>query len=94
MAADLQEIHALQLLGQHLNIVALHAVVEDKDKVYLIMQLCHGGELFDYILSQGSLIERQARGYFKSKLTAIDACHTQGTTVTLVAAFGPPVVCN
>ena len=74
MAADLQEIHALQLLDQHLNIVALHAVVEDKDKVYLIMQLCHGGELFGYILSQGSLIERQARGYYKSMLTAIDAC--------------------
>jgi serine/threonine protein kinase len=90
----MQEIHALRLLGQHLNIVALHAVVEDKDKVYLIMQLCRGGELFGHILSQGSLSERQARGYFNSMLTAVDACHTQGTPVTLVAAFGPLVVRN
>ena len=81
----------MQLLSQHLNIVALHAVVEDKDKVYLIMQLCRGGELFGHILSQGSLSERQARGYCKSMLTAVDACHTQGVAVTLVAAFGPLV---
>lgn len=93
-AAALQEIHALQLLGQHLNIVAQHAVVEDNDKVYLIVQLWCGGELFGHILSQGTLSERQARGYFVSMLTAVDACHTQGAAVTLIAAFGPLVVRN
>lgn len=67
--------------------MALHAVVEDEDKVYLIMQLCCGGELFGHILSQGSLSERQARGYFESMLTAVNACHTQGIAVTLVAAI-------
>ena len=76
----------MQLLGQHPNIVALHAVVEDKDNVYLIMQLCCGGELFGHILSQGRLSERQARGYFKSMLTAVNACHTQGIAVNVAAA--------
>eukprot|EP00884_Botryococcus_braunii_P017406 jgi/Botrbrau1/4349/Bobra.0232s0038.1 len=63
---------------QHPNIVDLKEVLATKDKVYIVLELVPGGELFDKIVADGPLKEPDARKVFQQLLDAIDYCHRQG----------------
>ena len=41
----------------HPNIVKLFEVFEDDRYIYLVMELCEGGEVFDKMLELGTLSE-------------------------------------
>lgn len=49
----------------HPNIIKLFEFFEDDRYVYLVMELCEGGELFDKIVAKGKFTEIMARYYFK-----------------------------
>lgn len=59
----------------HPNIVALHDVFENKDKLYLVMDLVEGGQLFDKILQRGYYSEKDAVGVIQKLFAAIDYLH-------------------
>lgn len=42
---------------------------------YLILEYVQGGELFDYLVSQGRLSEPEARKYFQQIIFGLDYCH-------------------
>lgn len=42
-----EEVDILLRYGHHPNIIKLFDVYEDETTVYMIMELCRGGELFD-----------------------------------------------
>lgn len=44
----------------HPNIVKLYEVFEDKNSIYLVTEICSGGELFDEIIVRHSFNERDA----------------------------------
>ncbi|XP_078040319.1 calcium/calmodulin-dependent protein kinase I isoform X2 [Augochlora pura] len=71
------EIKVLRRLT-HPNIVQLLETFEDKQKVYLIMELVTGGELFDRIVEKGSYTEKDASGLIRQILEAVDYMHEQG----------------
>uniref|UniRef100_A0A6G1S8T5 Calcium/calmodulin-dependent protein kinase type 1 n=1 Tax=Aceria tosichella TaxID=561515 RepID=A0A6G1S8T5_9ACAR len=71
------EIRVLRRL-RHKNIVQLFDVYEDQDRVYLIMELINGGELFDRIVEKGSYTEKDAAELIKQILEAVDYMHSQG----------------
>lgn len=62
----------------HPNIVQLFETYEDKSKVYLIMELVTGGELFDRIVEKGSYTEKDASNLIRQVLEAVDYMHEQG----------------
>ncbi|XP_047364069.1 calcium/calmodulin-dependent protein kinase type 1 isoform X6 [Vespa velutina] len=62
----------------HPNIVQLLETYEDKIKVYLVMELVTGGELFDRIVEKGSYTEKDASGLIRQVLEAVDYMHEQG----------------
>lgn len=62
----------------HPNIVQLFETYEDKSKVYLIMELVTGGELFDRIVEKGSYTEKDASYLIRQVLEAVDYMHEQG----------------
>jgi len=59
--------HIVQLIGVQVD---MH-----EQKVYVIMELCQGGELFDRIAECGGLEEADARRYFVQILLALRHCH-------------------
>ncbi|XP_008213067.1 calcium/calmodulin-dependent protein kinase type 1 isoform X2 [Nasonia vitripennis] len=71
------EIKVLRRLT-HPNIVQLLETFEDKHKVYLVMELVTGGELFDRIVEKGSYTERDASSLIRQVLEAVDYMHEQG----------------
>ncbi|XP_070138430.1 calcium/calmodulin-dependent protein kinase type 1 isoform X2 [Drosophila bipectinata] len=71
------EIRVLRRLT-HPNIVQLLETFEDKLKVYLVMELVTGGELFDRIVEKGSYTEKDASHLVRQILEAVDYMHEQG----------------
>ncbi|XP_020292750.1 calcium/calmodulin-dependent protein kinase type 1 isoform X4 [Pseudomyrmex gracilis] len=71
------EIKVLRRLT-HPNIVQLLETFEDKHKVYLVMELVTGGELFDRIVEKGSYTEKDASGLIRQVLEAVGYMHDQG----------------
>lgn len=51
-----KEIEILQHLS-HPNIVEFQDVIETADKIFVVMELVQGGELFEYLLDRGPLPE-------------------------------------
>lgn len=66
----------------HPNIVKLYEVFESQNSLYLIMEECYGGELFDRILhrinTNNMYTEREACLLMKQIIGAIEYCHNNG----------------
>lgn len=70
-----REINILKLL-KHPNIVDLYDVIHDNDgRIYLVLELITGGELFDYIVARGKVKERDAKKLFRQVVSAVEYCH-------------------
>lgn len=70
----LNEITALKTLD-HPNIIKLFEIYEGEEDVYLVQELCTGGELFDFIVNQEFLNEHQAAVIFEQILHSVMYCH-------------------
>eukprot|EP00928_Gymnodinium_smaydae_P011936 TRINITY_DN14364_c0_g1_i1.p1 TRINITY_DN14364_c0_g1~~TRINITY_DN14364_c0_g1_i1.p1 ORF type:complete len:607 (+),score=147.24 TRINITY_DN14364_c0_g1_i1:521-2341(+) len=68
-----EEIEIMRLLD-HPHIVRLVESFEDRRTIYLVMELCEGGELFDR-LSRGALTERIASTCIRHMLLAVNYLH-------------------
>ncbi|CAI5474832.1 unnamed protein product [Closterium sp. Yama58-4] len=73
-----REIEVLEQLGHHAHIVQLHATFEDVSAVHLVMQLCHGGELFHEIVRRERFSEADAAVVFRQLAEAVAFCHARG----------------
>ena len=62
----------------HPNIVKLHEVYEDKKELYMILDLCDGGDLFTRIHQRKRFSEREASKLVAQMLAAIMYCHSKG----------------
>ncbi|CAJ1393836.1 unnamed protein product [Effrenium voratum] len=60
----------------HPGIIKLYETFEDKRNLYLIMEMCSGGELFDRIVEAGHFTETQAAIVMKQMISAIYYLHT------------------
>ena len=58
-----REIKILKLID-HPTIVKLYEIIENEDRIYLIMEYASGGELFEYIVNKDKLTEREACKFY------------------------------
>ncbi|RZC45928.1 hypothetical protein C5167_038885 [Papaver somniferum] len=72
-----REISTMKLI-RHPNVIRMYEVMASKSKIYIVLELVTGGELFDKITSRGRLKEDEARKYFQQLINAVDYCHSRG----------------
>lgn len=72
-----KEIHIMRNL-QHRNTVSLVAVLASASKIFIVMELVTGGELFDEIRRNRRLTEPYARFYFRQLIDGLQYCHDHG----------------
>ena len=64
----------------HPNIIKLYEIYENDNYIYLVMELCTGGELFDRIIQkteQGKqFTEKEVANIFQQMMSAINYCHS------------------
>mmetsp|Transcript_29895 Transcript_29895/g.82077 ORF Transcript_29895/g.82077 Transcript_29895/m.82077 type:complete len:499 (-) Transcript_29895:275-1771(-) len=60
----------------HPNILKLYETFEDTKNIYLIMELCVGGELFDRIIDAGRFTEKQAALVMQQIIRGIHYMHS------------------
>lgn len=63
---------------RHDNLVALYDFFWDEENFYLVIDLCPGGELFDYIVDHDKLDEPTSALIFNQIVSAIAYCHSYG----------------
>lgn len=76
-AQFIQEVEILKLLD-HPNIVRAYEFFEDENKFYIVMEQCHGGELFDEIIKHQQFSEHQAAQIIRQVFSCIAYLHGIG----------------
>lgn len=72
-----REIHHHRAL-HHPHICQLYEIIATESHVWLVSELCAGGELFDYLLEKGRLQEGEARRVFGQLCLAVGYIHSRG----------------
>jgi calcium-dependent protein kinase len=62
----------------HPNILKVYEFYQDKDFLYIVTELCSGGELFDRIIEDKRFSEHTCGEILKQILNAIQYCHKHG----------------
>ncbi|CAE6054195.1 unnamed protein product [Arabidopsis arenosa] len=74
-----REVKLLKSLSGHKNLIRYYDACEDANNVYIVMELCEGGELLDRILARGGKYpEDDAKAIVVQILTVVSFCHLQG----------------
>ena len=82
-----REVEIMRSLPKHANIVSFKEAFEDKDAVYLVMEICEGGELFDRIVSRGHYTERAAASVAKTILEVVKVCEKNSNLLCIFCFF-------
>ena len=72
-----KEISIMKMV-KHKYIVGMIEVLASKTKIFIVLELVTGGELFDKIVQLGKLTEDQARFYFLQLVEGVEYCHKVG----------------
>uniref|UniRef100_A0A3Q2Z912 Maternal embryonic leucine zipper kinase n=1 Tax=Kryptolebias marmoratus TaxID=37003 RepID=A0A3Q2Z912_KRYMA len=71
------EIEAMKNLS-HQHICRLYHVIETSSQIFMVLEYCPGGELFDYIIAKDRLSEQETRVFFRQIVSAMAYVHSQG----------------
>jgi len=69
------EIKVLKILS-HPNIIKMEDAFDTSDSVYMVLEQCHGGELFDYVVEKGTLSEEEASTIIRNITSAVQHMHS------------------
>eukprot|EP00127_Corallochytrium_limacisporum_P007211 Clim_evm84s243 gene=Clim_evmTU84s243 len=70
-----REVRIMKMLN-HPNVVKLYEVIDTTKELFLVLEYCSGGEVFDYLVAHGKMKERDARKYFRQILAGVAYCHS------------------
>jgi len=73
-----REIEIMHHLEGCPNVISIKGAFEDGVAVYVVMELCEGGELFDRIVDKGHYTERKAAKLARTIVSIVEGCHSLG----------------
>ncbi len=82
-AADVRRVNReIKILkkARHGNIIQLYEVLDTQNTIYLIMECCEGGEMFNFIVAQKFVPEAQACKFFHQIVDGVDVLHKNEIT--------------
>ncbi|KAF7495074.1 Maternal embryonic leucine zipper kinase [Sarcoptes scabiei] len=71
------EITALRAL-RHKNVAKLLQIIENNQYIFLVLEYCSGGELFDYLVSKSRLTENESRRIIRALILVLAYIHSKG----------------
>lgn len=78
MRTQLKREVSITKLIKHPRVVQLFEVLASKTKIYLVLELVTGGELFDLLTKEKAFGEAKARHFFKQLVDGMMCCHNKG----------------
>mmetsp|Transcript_26144 Transcript_26144/g.42630 ORF Transcript_26144/g.42630 Transcript_26144/m.42630 type:complete len:367 (+) Transcript_26144:159-1259(+) len=72
-----KEISIMKMVS-HPHVVRLIEVLASRTKIFIVLEMVTGGELFDKIVAEGRFSEDKARFYFRQLLAGVEYCHARG----------------
>eukprot|EP00515_Schizochytrium_aggregatum_P005702 CAMPEP_0202049424 /NCGR_PEP_ID=MMETSP0963-20130614/3369_1 /ASSEMBLY_ACC=CAM_ASM_000494 /TAXON_ID=4773 /ORGANISM="Schizochytrium aggregatum, Strain ATCC28209" /LENGTH=503 /DNA_ID=CAMNT_0048614433 /DNA_START=1 /DNA_END=1512 /DNA_ORIENTATION=+ len=78
MGAQVKKEISIMKLVRHPHVVQLKEVLASRTKIFIVLELVTGGELFDKIVAEGRFKEKTARFYFQQLCVGTEYCHRQG----------------
>jgi PAS domain-containing protein len=60
------------------HIAELYDTMKVENMVFMVMEFCSGGSLFDKLVAKGGVDEFRARGLFQQIVQSVDDCHKAG----------------
>ena len=72
-----KEIVTLKMV-RHPYVVQLKEVLASRAKIFIVLELIQGGELFDRIVQKGKFDETLSRFYFRQLIEGVKHCHSIG----------------
>jgi 5'-AMP-activated protein kinase catalytic alpha subunit len=72
-----REISIMKMV-KHRYIVEMYEVLASKTKIFIVLEVVSGGELFDKIVRDGKFSEELALFYFNQLVEGVEYCHKVG----------------
>ena len=61
----------------HINVIYVYKIFEDKKNIYIVMEYCKKGELFNYIVEHRRLSEKETSIFFYQLINGIEHIHSK-----------------
>lgn len=78
MGTQVKKEISIMKMVRHVHVVSLKEVLASRTKIFIVLELVTGGELFDKIVAEGKFNEVTARKYFQQLVAGTAYCHKQG----------------
>ncbi|KAA0151558.1 hypothetical protein FNF27_06151 [Cafeteria roenbergensis] len=78
MGAQIKKEISIMKMVRHPNVVKLHEVLASRTKIFIVLELVTGGELFDKIVAAQRFDNTTARFYFRQLIEGVRYCHSKG----------------
>ena len=78
MSKQLKREIAIMRIIKHPRVVRFYEVLASKKKIYLVLELVTGGELFELLVKERGFGEDKARFFFRQLVEGVKCCHEQG----------------
>ncbi|GJE86659.1 Pkinase-domain-containing protein [Phanerochaete sordida] len=72
-----REVSAHREMSSHPNVVSMHDAFEDKENIYIVLDYCPGGDMFEKVVDEKKYFrnDEMAKSIFLQILDAVEACH-------------------
>ena len=64
--------------SHHINVIRARKILEDSENIYIIMEYCEKGDLFEHIIDEVCLDEKEAAYYFYQLINGLESLHKNG----------------